>query len=419
MSTLIILPIIIPLFTAIVALLAGRRAQRSISLLGTTALLAASIALLLQTLKAGYIVLQVGDWPAPFGISFVVDIFGAIMVLLAGIMGFATALFSWHGMDADRLKFGYAPLFNILLMGVNGAFITGDIFNMYVWFEVLLISSFVLMVLGGEKPQLEGAIKYVTLNLISSTFFLFGIAMIYSRLGTLNFADLAFKIQQVEDLGMLKVAALFFLAAFGIKAAVFPLYFWLPASYHTPPAAVSAIFAGLLTKVGVYALIRVFTLIFIHDMAFTHNLLLIIAGFTMFFGVIGAAVQYDFRRILSFHIISQIGYMVMGLGFFTKTAIAGAIFFIFHNIIAKSNLFLISGLVEKMRGTNDLKKLGGLYKLEPLIAILFIIPAFSLAGIPPLSGFWAKFLLVKAGLELEGYFITFIALFVSLLTFRS
>ena len=419
MNILIVSPILIPFAFAILSLILPHQSRKIVSVLGTTALLIASIFLLQKTLLSGIQVSQMGNWPAPYGITIVVDILSAIMVLLAGITGFAVSIYSFNSIGPQRHNYGYFALFHILLMGVNGAFCTGDIFNMYVWFEVLLISSFVLMVLGGERPQIEGAVKYVTLNLMSSTFFLIAIAILYAKLGTLNMADLAVRVSEAHGDPLVKVASLFLLGAFGTKAAIFPLYFWLPASYHTPPAAVSAIFAGLLTKVGVYALIRTFTLIFIHERGTTHNILLVIAVLTMFFGVIGAAVQFNFRRILSFHIISQIGYMILGLGLFSKMAIAGSVFYIFHHIIVKTNLFLISGIVKHLKGTFDLKKLGGFYKAEPLLAFLFVIPAFSLAGIPPLSGFWAKFMLVKAGLQLEGWIVVAVALFVSLLTLYS
>jgi multicomponent Na+:H+ antiporter subunit D len=419
MNFLIASPILVTLISAIISLAMPKRLGKIMGVLGSTALLAVSAVLLNVVVQNGIQVAQIGNWPAPFGITFVVDIFSAIMVLLTGVTGFAVSIFAWHSVDAERHKFGFYPLFLIMLMGVSGAFLTGDIFNMYVWFEVLLISSFVLMVLGGERPQIEGAVKYVTLNLLSSTFFLVAVAILYGKLGTLNFADLAVRVSQTHDDTLVQVASLLLLGAFGIKAAVFPLYFWLPASYHTPPVAVSAVFAGLLTKVGVYALIRTFTLIFIWERAITHNILLVIAACTMFFGVIGAAVQFDFRRILSIHIISQIGYMIMGLALFSRLAIAGAVFYLIHIIVVKTNLFFISGLVNHIKGTYALKKLGGLYRAEPFLAFLFIISAFSLAGIPPLSGFWAKFLLIKAGLELDGWIIVAVALVVSVLTLFS
>ena len=304
-------------------------------------------------------------------------------------------------------------------MGVCGAFLTGDIFNLYVWFEVMLMASFVLLALGGERAQVEGAIKYVTLNLISSALFLAAVGLLYGLAGTLNMADLARKLSQVEDPRQVTLLAMLFLISFGIKSAAFPLFFWLPASYHTPPAAVSAVFAGLLTKVGVYALIRVFTLIFVQETYITHTLILILAGLTMVTGVLGAAAQNQFRRILSFHIVSQIGYMLMGLGLHTPLALAGSIFYIMHHIIVKTNLFLVSGVVARLRGTYELKKLGGLYREHSLLSILFLVPALSLAGIPPLSGFFSKLLLVRAGLESQQYLIVATALLVSILTLFS
>ena len=267
--------------------------------------------------------------------------------------------------------------------------------------------------------QLEGGIKYVTLNLVSSAIFLAAVGAIYGLLGTVNMADIAVQVQISPYVGIVQTLAMMFLVAYGIKAAIFPLFFWLPSSYHTPPVAISAIFAGLLTKVGVYTLIRVFTLMFVSDIGYTHNLILFLAAMTMLTGVLGAATQNEFRRILSFHIISQIGYMIMGLGLFTVWGLTGSVFYIMHHIIVKTNLFLVSGVVYQLKGTYNLKKLGGLYKYYPMLGVLFLIPALSLAGVPPLSGFWAKYTLILAGLEEERYIIVAVALFVGLLTLFS
>ena len=421
MDILLILPILIPFLTAVAALLVWNRrpVQRALGVLGTAALLGAGLVLLAAVWRDGVQALQVGNWPAPFGITLSADLFSAIMVVLAGLIGLAVAVYSLGSMDPDRERFGYYPLFHFLLMGVCGAFLTGDIFNLYVWFEVMLITSFVLMVLGGERAQLEGGIKYVTLNLMASALFLAAVGIFYGVTGTLNMADAAHRMREVEQPGLVTALALMFLVAFGIKAAVFPLFFWLPASYHTPPVSVSALFSGLLTKVGVYALIRVFTRLFVQDAGYPHAIILVIAGLTMVTGVLGAVAQNEFRRILSFHIVSQIGYMVMGLGMFTPLALGGAIFYIIHHIIVKTNLFLISGLVLRLRATHQLNKLGGLYHTHPGLASLFLIPALSLAGLPPLSGFFAKLALVWAGLETRQFAIVAVALGVSLLTLFS
>jgi len=302
---------------------------------------------------------------------------------------------------------------------VNGAFVAGDLFNLYVWFEVLLTASFILLALGGEAQQLEGSIKHVALNLLSSALFLAGVGILYGMAGTLNMAQLAVVVQEGGHGGLVTMVSVMFLMGFGIKAGMFPLFFWLPASYPTPPAAVSAIFSGLLTKVGVYALIRMFTLVFCNDTAFTHGLLLLGAGLTMLSGVLGAASQHEIRRILSFHIVSQIGYMVMGLGLFTTLALTGTIFYLIHHIIVKTNLFLVAGAIKRLKGSYDLNQLGGLYKERPGLAILFMIPAMSLAGVPPLSGFFAKLVLIIAGVQAEAWLIVTVALAVSLLTLFS
>lgn len=421
MNLLIVLPILIPLFTAILSLLAwkSRGLQRIFGVSGASALLAAALLLFSSVWRNGIQATQIGNWPAPFGITIVADLLSASMVALTALMGLAVVLYSLAAIDAQREAFGYHALLQILIMGVCGAFLTGDIFNLYVWFEVLLIASFVLMQLGSEKAQLEGAIKYVTLNLISSALFLTAIAILYGMVGTLNLADLAVQLGTVSRQGMLTTLAVLFLLAFGIKAAIFPLFFWLPASYHTPPAPISAIFAGLLTKVGVYSMIRVFTLLFIHDVGTTHNLILIAAGLTMITGILGALVQNDFRRILSFNLVSHVGYMIMGLGLFSPLALAGSIFYTAQDIIVKTGLFLVSGVVYRLRGTYRLSILGGLYTGQPLLAILFLLPALSLAGIPPFAGFWGKLILIKAGLSANEYLIVAVALTVGLLTLYS
>lgn len=415
------LPILLPLLSGAVSLLfwRSRPMQRFLAVAGNLALLVASVWLFAATLSEGYITMQMGSWPAPFGITLIADVLSAVMILMTGIIGLAMGIYSLAATGHGHEKFGYYPLMHLLLAGVAGAFLTGDLFNLYVWFEVMLVASFALLILGGERAQMEGAIKYVTLNLLASVIFLSAVGLLYGTVGTLNMADIALRIDMVEHAGMVEVLAVMFMVAFGIKAAAFPLFFWLPASYHTPPVAVSALFAGLLTKVGVYALFRVFTLIFDQSMGYLQDIMLWGAVLTMVTGVLGAAAQYEFRRILSFHIVSQIGYMILGLALYTPLAIAGGVFAIMHNIVVKTNLFLISGITHRLQGTYQLKKMGGLYKERPWLAVAFFISAFSLAGVPPLSGFFAKFVIVRAGIEAEAYVVTGIALAVGLMTLYS
>ncbi|MEX0731597.1 MAG: Na+/H+ antiporter subunit D [Aquisalimonadaceae bacterium] len=421
MNPEVALPILIPFIAGSVSLVfyKSNAAQRWIGVLGTGALLIASLVLLYNTSTQGILVMEMGNWPAPFGIVLVSDLLGAIMTVLAGIMGFSVAVYSLPSISSDHEKFGYYPLTHLLLAGVCGAFLTGDVFNLYVWVEVLLVASFALLILGGERGQMEGAVKYVTLNLLSSMLLLVAVGLTYGLTGTLNMADLAVKLPLVEQQGLVTVVAMLYLVSFGIKAAAFPLFFWLPAAYHTPPVAVSALFAGLLTKVGVYALYRFFTLLFNHDVGYTHELLLWIAGFTMITGVLGAAAQYEIRRILSFHIVSQIGYMIMGLALFTPLALVGGVFYIMHHIIVKANLFLVGGVVYFLRGSYELKQIGGLWRTHPWLGLLFLVPALSLAGVPPLSGFFGKYIIIRAGVEAQSWGIVAVALVVGLLTLYS
>ena len=420
MSWILSLPILIPLANAIVLFFLRKKAYCGwASLAGLCVSLCMSIVLMRDVLALGVVSAQVGAWPAPFGVTFVADLLSAVMVVITAIVGVVVALFSMGDISEREQHFGYHTLFNILIAGVTGAFLTGDLFNLYVWFEVMLIASFGLLALGKSSEQVDGAVKYVALNLISTVLFLSGIGLLYGLTGTLNMADLHVAVKAVENTTLLTSIAVLFLIAFGIKSAAFPLFFWLPASYHTASFSVSAVFAGLLTKVGVYAMIRFFTLIIVLDAAFTQPLMLVMACCTMVVGVFGAAAQTDFRKILSFHIVSQIGYMLLGLALFTPLALVGTVFYLVHHIVVKANLFLISGIVHRLCGSTELKAIGGLYKTAPLLALLFVISAFSLAGFPPLSGFWAKFLLIKAAFQDQAWLAGFIALAVGLLTIFS
>jgi multicomponent Na+:H+ antiporter subunit D len=421
MTWLAVLPVIIPYITAVGTFLTCSRphVQTPIAVFGSLCHFAASWLLLIQVQGQGILAVRVGNWPAPFGITFAADHLGCAMVLITAVIGLAVVIYSLGDIPTQEACFGHHPLLQMLLGGICGAFLTADIFNLYVWFEVMLMSSFGLLVHGGGKRQLVGAVTYVALNLLSTILFLSSIGLLYAMTGSLNLADLHLRVPGVQNTGLVTAVAMMFMVAFGIKSALFPLFFWLPAAYHTPPVCISAIFSGLLTKVGVYALIRIFTLIFTGDVGYTHRILLAAAGLTMITGVLGAACQSEFRRILSFHIISQIGYMVMGLALFTPLALAGAVFYLIHHIIVKTNLFLVSGVANRIGGSFHLKDLGGLYRFHGFLALLFFIPAFSLAGFPPLSGFWAKLILIQSSLEMRSYGIAAIALITGLLTVYS
>ncbi|WZL90247.1 proton-conducting transporter membrane subunit [Salinimicrobium sp. 3283s] len=414
---LVIYPLITQMLLAIVLMFFWSRIrwQRVVSILGSLINLGVAIWLFVTVWQGGTLSIQAGNWEAPFGITFVADTFAATLVLLTAIAGVAVSSFSAGSVIPARLKFGFFPIFHFLLLGLNGAFLTGDIFNLYVWFEIIIITSFVLLTIGGEKAQLEGAVKYFTLNILASIVFLTAIAVLYGLTGSLNMADLASKVAAVENRTLVQVNALLFLVGFGIKSALFPLYFWLPASYHTPPSAVSAIFGGLLTKVGVYALIRVFTLIFEVD-PFLQNVLLAVAVLTLFSGAVGAIVQNNIRKIFSYLVICHIGYMIAGLGMMTEMAIAGAIFYLIHDIMVKTNLFMMSGVIYKIKANHNIRKLGDFYADHPKLSLLFAIPLFSLVGIPPLSGFWPKLSLISEGWFTENFIVIGAIIFASFIT---
>ncbi|HET8885049.1 MAG TPA: proton-conducting transporter membrane subunit [Salinimicrobium sp.] len=417
MAQLTTYPILLQLLLGIILMFAWNnvKLQRIISILGSIVGVVVAVVLFISIWNDGTQIVEAGSWPAPFSIVFVADIFAATLVLLTSFAGLAVASFSSATVMPLRLKFGYFPIFHFLLLGLNGAFLTGDLFNLYVWFEIIIISSFVLITIGGEKAQLEGAVKYFTLNILASMIFLTAIAVLYGLSGSLNMADLALKVAQIENRTLVEVTAILFFVGFGIKSAVFPLYFWLPASYHTPPPAVSAIFGGLLTKVGVYALIRVFTLIF-PDEVFLRDIFIVVAVLTLFSGAIGALVQNNIRKVFSYLIICHIGFMIAGLGMFTEVAIAGAIFYLIHDIMVKTNLFMISGLIYRLKGSNSIRALGGLYEDFPKISLLIIASFCSLVGLPPFSGFWPKLSLLTEAFKIENYWIVGAILLASFLT---
>ncbi len=429
MSALLVLPIIVPLVTAALCglLQARRRLQRLIGFVGALGLFGASVGLMLEVWQGGPLAAALAGWEAPLGIVLVADTLAAVMVLATGLLGACVSVYALGDVSEKVEQRGYISLHHVLLAGACGSFLTADLFNLFVWFEVLLAASFVLLVLERSNEQFEGAFKYVIINLIGSVILLVAIGLTYALTKTLNMADVATTLQSVAESRpalVLSIAGLY-TVAFGVKAALFPLFAWLPPSYPAPPAAVAALFSGLLTKVGVYAFFRVFTLVLPADER-VFWALLILSCATMVLGVAGAVAQSDIRRILSFHIISQIGYMVAGVGLLIsidestrQLGLAAGIFYTIHNILAKSNLFLISGAIERLSGSTQLVALGGLSRRAPLWTGSFVISAFALAGMPPLSGFWAKLLVVWASVDAGHLWVGALALGVGLFTLVS
>ncbi|PVB61068.1 Na+/H+ antiporter subunit D [Labrenzia sp. 011] len=361
-------------------------------------LVLANVALLLRVLDHGVITMVMGSWLPPFGIAFTVDTLGATLSLIGAIVAFCAGVYGAATVDSTGRRYGFYPFLLLMMTGVSGAFLTGDIFNLYVWFEVLLISSYGLLVLGNDRIQLDGAVKYGVLNLVGTNLFLIATGMLYGIFGTLNMADLAQKVASLEDPAsgtLATVAALYFLA-FAMKAAAFPVNFWLPASYHTPNIVVSAVFAGLLTKVGVYALIRVFVLILPASLGYLSDVISVVAIATLLTGALGALAQSEVRRLLGYVVIAGIGSMLAGVAVGTTLAISGAVFYAVHSIIVMTALYMMAGVMAMLGGSYDLRRLGGLYAKSAAYSAVFLVLASAVSGLPPFSGFWPKVMLVKA-----------------------
>jgi multicomponent Na+:H+ antiporter subunit D len=401
-NLLVPLPVILPLFAAGLNLMLHRRqaAQRFVSTLTLAVVVALAALLVHQADTEGPQVMWIGAWPEPLGISLVADRVSALMLLVSATVTLAVMVFSiGQGMTSDTNETPmsiYHPTFLVLVAGVANSFLAGDLFNLFVSFEILLFASYVLLTLGGTGPRIRAGTIYVVVNVLASMMFLASVAAAYAATGSLNLAQLALRIGDLPSWVAL-VIQLMLLVTFAIKAAVFPLSFWLPDSYPTAPTPVTAVFAGLLTKVGVYAILRVQSLLFPDSPLST--LLLVAALLTMIVGILGAVAQTDLKRMLSFTLVSHIGYMIFGIGLATAAGFAGAIFYVVHHITIQTALFLVLGLIERRAGSSSLLRLGGLARLAPVLGVLFFVPAMNLAGIPPMSGFLGKVGLIQAGLE--------------------
>lgn len=422
MIALVPLVVLIPLAGAAFALAVPghRRLQQGITLVALSLVLALSATLMWLVDAHGTLVMEVGGWAAPFGIALVVDRVSALMLVVSSVVLLGVFLFSiGQGLadgDEDTPVSIYYPTYLVLGAGVFNAFIAGDLFNLYVGFEILLVASYVLITLGGTVQRIRAGVTYVVVSLVSSVIFLVAIAFIYGATGTVNMAQLTLRIAELPGETQL-LLNLALLIAFGIKAAVFPLSFWLPDSYPTAPAPVTAVFAGLLTKVGVYAIIRSQTQLFPDSSV--DKLLLVAAALTMLVGILGAVSQLDIKRLLSFTLISHIGYMIFGIGMANSAGFAATIYYIAHHIIVQTTLFLAVGLLERQGGTTSLSGLGGMLRTAPVIAVLFFIPMLNLGGIPPFSGFIGKIGLFTVAADLatpEAYWLMGVGALTSLLT---
>ncbi|WJQ13576.1 Na+/H+ antiporter subunit D [Geobacillus stearothermophilus] len=421
MTNAVIFPIAIPLTTAVLLMFCVKslRAQKMISLVSAGALIAAGAWLVRLVDHEGMQKLDVGNWPAPFGITLVSDMLSALLVLTTSVIALACLLYSFFTIDSKQASMYYYVFFQFLIVGVNGAFTTGDIFNLFVFYEVMLMSSYALLVHGGTKIQLQETMKYMVINVFSSALFVIAVGYLYAVTGTLNMAHLAVRISGAENTAVLTVICLLFLIVFGLKGALFPFYVWMPGAYSAPPSAVLALFGGLLTKVGVYSILRTFSLIFRQDVGYTHTILAWLAIATVVFGVIGAVAYRDMRQIAIYNIVAAIGVMAFGISLMTEESMEGTIFYLLQDMVMKTALFFIVGAIAYVAGTNQLGRFSGLLGSYPLLGWAVFLSALALSGIPPFSGFIGKALIIRAAFEKGQLLFALVVLLSSLLVLYS
>ena len=418
---LVLSPLLVPLFTALLTALLAKHAalRKGVSLLGAIVLLLCAILLFVEVTQDGRQSVALGNWPLPYAIELAADLLSAALVLITALLGAAVLLYEWRWNETATAGPGLHPLLHALLASVGAVFLAADLFNLYVWFELMLISVLGLLVLGGTRRNLDAAFKYFSVSMLGTLLLLGAVGMLYGATGQLNFIALREAALRPELAGVLPAYVGLILLAFLLKAGAFPLFAWLPASYHTLPAPVLALVGGLLTKVAAYVLLRLLGDVFVATPGMLLEALGWLAVITMVTGVLGAAYHWDLRRILAFHIVSQIGYLLLGIALATPAGAAGTVYFLFHNILVKANLFLIAGLMWAAAGHYDLRRIGGLYRARPLLAVLFLVSAFSLVGVPPTSGFWGKFLLLREAFAQGRFVWGGIALVVGFLTLYS
>lgn len=410
-STLLILPFLIALFASTISFTSLGRTKSVRAMLLMLSVFSA-LALLWKSLSDGIISTSVGDWLAPYGIVLIVDPFAALLLVTASVVFFCCL---W---DFETENTFSMPLLFLLQAGINLSFITGDLFNLFVAFELMLMSSYALIAIHGRTSRSDNLFSYLLVNVFASFLYLIAIALFYGYTGSLNFAALALLFQEHSGgVALLPILGIF-LVMF-IKSGVFPFYFWLPDTYPLLPARLAALFAGTLSKVGIYAIFRIWLTVYSHPEPWLINGFLVLAALTMLFGVMGAVSQGSFKAILCYHVLSQVGYILFAMTLSTSLAVTAGILFILHNMVVKSSLLLIGGIAREYCGSDYLKKMGALWHSRPLLGSLFLIQSLSLAGLPPFSGFWAKYMLFHEGLTLGAYAAVTVGLITSFLTLFS
>lgn len=422
----VIWPVLVPLVAAAFTLLLRRHqlAQRTVMEVATVLTLLASLLLLQRVARGEVVVMTFGGWPRPFGVSFMADRLGAALSVVTGVIGLASAIYARADIRAQRRRAGFDPFFLGVLASVNGGFLTGDIFNLYVWFELMLVAAMGLVSLDRRPTQVDGVIRYGVMSMLGATCILLGIGLLYGEVGVLDMNTLSTLLANRPPSVALSASAYLMITGFALKAGLFPLFFWLPASYPTAPITASAVLAGLLTKVGFYAALRTSVMVF----HMTGNsptvpglpaLLTVLAVGTMLIAILAALAQTDLRRMMAYHIACQVAYMVLGLALATQLGVGAAIFYMIHSMLVQAGLFLGTGAMARAGGSFDMGRLGGLARRHPATAGAFAALALSISGVPPLSGFWAKFLIIDAALRANAPWLAGVAIVVGFLTLHS
>ena len=420
MSNIIVLPLIVPVITAILLVFLRQNImiQRILSLCTLGFVIFISVVLLLEVQQQGVMRIDFSGWIPPFGILFVADSFAVLLVFVANIVAAICVVYAFFTIGEHYEKMYFYPFVLLMVAGVNGSFLTGDIFNLFVCFEVMLLASYALISLGGGKVQLREALKYVLINIVASWIFLVALAFLYGTIGTLNMAHISLRVTEAGADPLITTVGLVFLIVFSLKAGLL-LFFWLPGSYSVPPTAIAALFAALLTKVGIYALVRTFTLLFTTNPGVTHTTLSIMAGLTILAGCMGALAGRDVRTIASYNVLIGVGFIVAGLAIGTESALQGVTYYLMHDMVVKAMLFLAVGMMIYVTGETLIDNMSGLIRNYPFFGWLFFIMMCSIAGIPPLSGFLGKVLIGQGAIEGGNFVLLGLGFFSSLIVLYS
>ena len=409
----------IPLGGAFLTSLIGKKFKRLPDIfagLTTLTLFVLSIVALKAHNMYGVLTYDVGSWKPPIGIGMVLDGFSVFMLVTMNLVAFCIAIYSVNYMEKFTSKWKFYTLFLLMIAGMNGVVATGDMFNLFVFLEIAAVASYALVAYGVDRHELEAAFKYAIMGTVGSSFILLGIAFLYSYTSTLNMADMAGVLAQKGAGSIVMLTSVLFIMGFGLKAALVPFHAWLPDAHPSAPAPISAMLSGILIKsLGIYALFRVFYNVIGINAQIT-SVLLFMGTVSMVVGALLAMGQLDFKRLLAYSSISQIGYIVLGLGLGTPLGILGGLFHLFNHSVFKSLLFLNSGAVEYSTGTRDLEKMGGLAKRMPLTSATGMIGSMSISGIPPFSGFWSKLIIIVAAVQAGRFGYAFWAVLISILT---